>query len=176
MDFRRGGTARAVTVLLNELEPIARPGSLPTAQVLMAKFPKPVGGAPQAVPEPAKIAGGTASADPAFTRDVLPIFQKPCVGCHRGEKPKGDLSVETLAALLKGGQSGGPAIVPGKPDASPWFRFVQDQVEVLEMPPVARRTQYPALTRDEIARLASWIDRGTVRSARAEAAAAPVSR
>jgi len=81
--------------------------------------------------------------DPVFTRDILPIFQKSCLDCHGGEKPKGGLSVETVVALLKGGQSGEPAIVPGRPDASPLLRFVQDQVEDLEMPPLARRAKYP---------------------------------
>ncbi len=170
-----GATAWAALALMNELEPAAGRAGFPTAQALMAKYARPSGESPKPSSEPASVAAAASPADPAFTRDILPIFEKSCVGCHSGEKPKGDLSVETVAALLKGGQSGEPAIVPGRPDASPLLRFVQDQVEDLEMPPVARRAMYPALTRDEIARLVSWIDRGAVEPAGTEAVA-PVSR
>jgi len=170
-----GGTAWAAIALMNELEPTAGRAGFPTAQALMAKYAKPAAESPKPSLEPASMAAPATPVDPVFTRDILPIFQKSCLDCHGGEKPKGGLSVETVVALLKGGQSGEPAIVPGRPDASPLLRFVQDQVEDLEMPPLARRAKYPALTRDEIARLVSWIDRGAVKPAGTEAVA-PVSR
>lgn len=152
-----GGTAWAALALMNQLEPTAGRAGFPTAQALMAKYPKPAGESPKPAIEPASVAAAATPADPVFTRDILPIFQRSCVGCHGGEQPKGGLSVETVAALLRGGQSGEPAIVPGEPDASPLLRFVRDQVEDLEMPPVARRTKYPALTQDEITRVSEWI-------------------
>ena len=64
------------------------------------------------------------------------------------------------ASMLKGGNRGEPAVVPGNPDASPLIRFVQDQAEDLEMPPVAKRGKFPALTKDEIAKLNGWIAAG----------------
>ena len=39
-------------------------------------------------------------------------------------------------------------------------RLVSDQVEDLEMPPVSKRVKYPALNRDEIVKLTSWIKQG----------------
>lgn len=144
-----GGTAWAVLALLKEIGPVARPEPLPTAQALMAKHPRPAD-------EPAK-PSAAASADAAFARDILPIFQKSCVNCHGGGKPKGDFNLETFAGLLKGGQSGEPAVVLGKPDASPLLRYVSDQLEDLEMPPLAKRSKYPALTPAEIQRLRGWI-------------------
>ena len=138
---------------MNEIDPTAKQESFPTAQGLMAKYSKPA-------TEPTPTAKVAMPADPVFARDILPIFQKSCVGCHSGQKPKGDLSVETFAALLKGGQSGEAAVVPGKPDASPLIRMVRDQVEDLEMPPVAKRAKFPALTKDEIAKLIGWIAQG----------------
>lgn len=138
---------------MNEIEPTTKQESFPTAQGLMAKYSQPA-------TKPTPTAKAAMPADPVFTRDILPIFQKSCGGCHSGQKPKGDLSVETFAALLKGGQSGEPAVIPGKPDASPLIRMVQDQVEDLEMPPAARRAKYPALTKDEIAKLKGWIAQG----------------
>jgi ankyrin repeat protein len=155
-----GGTAWAVIALLNEIEPIASHESFPTAQVLMAKYFRPASESPKAVPETAETTIANAAADPAFTRDILPIFQKSCAGCHGGEKPKGDFSIESVAGLLRGGQSGEPAVVPGKPDASPLIRYVTDQLEDLEMPPLSKRAKYPALTKDEIAKLCGWIAQG----------------
>ncbi|HEY2251250.1 MAG TPA: c-type cytochrome domain-containing protein, partial [Planctomycetaceae bacterium] len=64
------------------------------------------------------------------------------------------------AALLKGGNRGAPAVVPGEPGKSPLFRYVQDQVEDLEMPPVAKRGKFPALTKDDIAKLNRWVAQG----------------
>ena len=43
---------------------------------------------------------------------------------------------------------GETAVVPGKPDISPLIRVVQDQVEDLEMPPLADREKFPALPRE----------------------------
>ena len=123
----------------------------------MAKYPASANDLPKASPAAAQTATASPPDDKAFTRDILPIFQKSCVNCHSGEKPKGDFNIETVAGLLKGGQSGEAAIIPGKPDASPLLRFVQDQVEDLEMPPLAKRAKYPALTKDEIGELQRWI-------------------
>jgi len=37
---------------------------------------------------------------------------------------------------------------------------VTDRVEDLEMPPLAKRSNYPALTANEVALLKTWIDQG----------------
>jgi mono/diheme cytochrome c family protein len=152
-----GGTAWAAIALLNEIEPLARRENFPTAQVLMAKFPKAASNSPKTANEPSKAIATAAPDDTVFTRDILPIFQQSCVACHSGEKPKGDLSVETVAALLKGGQSGEPAIAPGKAEASPLVRYVTDQLEDLELPPLGKRNKYPALTPEQVNQLKSWI-------------------
>ena len=54
---------------------------------------------------------------PDFHKQVRPILEASCIECHGIEKQKGDLRLDTLANLLKGGDSG-PAIVPGKIDES----------------------------------------------------------
>lgn len=95
-----------------------------------------------------------------FARDIQPLFERSCVACHSGDRPKGGFRVTDRASILRGGNRGEPAVVAGKPDASPLLRFVQDQVEDLEMPPVAKREKFPALTKDEIAKLNGWIAEG----------------
>ncbi len=54
---------------------------------------------------------------PDFHKQVRPILEASCIECHGVEKQKGDLRLDTLANLLKGGDSG-PAIVPGNIDES----------------------------------------------------------
>jgi hypothetical protein len=152
------GTAWAAIALLNEL-PVAAPRlQFPAAQVLMAKHPLPVANPIKSTPEPSLTKDvSPAQSDPIFTRDILPIFEKSCLGCHKGDKPKGDFSLESVAGLLKGGQSGEAAIQPGKPNASPLLRFVQDEVEDLEMPPLSKRAKYPPLSKEDIEKLDHWI-------------------
>ncbi len=41
-----------------------------------------------------------------FRDDVWPILKRHCWGCHSGGKPKGGLRVDSVAAMLKGGDSG----------------------------------------------------------------------
>ena len=54
---------------------------------------------------------------PDFHMQVRPILEASCIECHGVEKQKGGLRLDTLANLLKGGDSG-PAIVPGNIDES----------------------------------------------------------
>jgi mono/diheme cytochrome c family protein len=156
-----GGTAWATIALLNEFAPVVRRVDLPDARALMARHPQTTPGAPAAAGAATPAAGGIGADDTAgFERDIRPVLERSCVGCHGGEKPRGGYGLATRDAALKGGQSGEPAIVPGHGDRGTLLRFVEDRVEDLEMPPLAKRGKYPALTREETARLRAWIDRG----------------
>ena len=53
-----------------------------------------------------------------YDKDIKPIFEKSCVKCHGGEKPKGKYSMETLASILKGSPEG-VTVVPGNSAKSP---------------------------------------------------------
>ncbi|OGO41347.1 MAG: hypothetical protein A2Z04_01820 [Chloroflexi bacterium RBG_16_57_9] len=59
-------------------------------------------------------AAGTTGTGPTFQKDILPIIQQKCAGCHGGTA---GLTLTDLPSLLKGGTSG-PAIKPGDPDGS----------------------------------------------------------
>ena len=47
-----------------------------------------------------------------FSERIAPVLAKNCAACHGGDDPAGDLSVDGLASLLRGGKHG-PAIRPG---------------------------------------------------------------
>jgi ankyrin repeat protein len=151
------GTAWATIALLLTIEPSVPAGRLPNGQALIAAFyaAEPIATAPAKT--------GASRAEPAavdFARDIQPLFKRSCAACHLGETVRGGFSLTSRESVLGGGQSGDPAIVPGRSDRSLLLRYVSDQVEDLEMPPLARRDKYPALTAPEIARVRAWIDAG----------------
>lgn len=95
--------------------------------------------------------------DREFTLDVLPILRSKCFGCHGadGEEIKGELDLTTRASLVKGGESGEPAVVPGQPEESLLLQAVL--WDGLEMPP----KENDRLDERQIAKLRRWIAHGS---------------
>ncbi len=81
------------------------------------------------------------------------MLVETCFKCHGGTKTSGELRVDTLENLLKGGQSG-PALVPGKPESSLLMRAILHEAEDFKMPPKQR------LPRETIDAFAKWIAAG----------------
>src|SRR5689334_15297715 len=53
----------------------------------------------------------------SYSRDIVPLFQRSCTGCHHPGKLKGELDLTTFSALQQGGKHG-PVIVVPHPDQS----------------------------------------------------------
>jgi WD40 repeat protein len=91
----------------------------------------------------------------SYTRDVQPIFQQHCFGCHQGAKKLGAYRMTDFAGLMAGGETGQAAIVAGDPKAS----YLMDQITpvdgVAEMPKKAK-----PLSEVEIDRIRTWIAQG----------------
>jgi hypothetical protein len=83
-----------------------------------------------------------------FASEVAPILATRCIACH-AEGGKGGLNLRTREGAHAGGKQGG-AIVPGDPDASLLYQYVQQHA----MPP-----KQP-LAEDEIQTLRQWIAKG----------------
>src|SRR5215510_14710051 len=49
----------------------------------------------------------------SYHTTVLPILQANCQGCHQPAKASGKLDLTVFKNMLKGGESGSAAIVPG---------------------------------------------------------------
>jgi ankyrin repeat protein len=95
-----------------------------------------------------------------FAKQVKPLLERSCLACHSGERPRGLLRVDSLAALMKGGESGMAAISPGHSEQSLLVDYVSSQSAEAEMPPKAARDRFPKLSRDDVAVLRAWIDQG----------------
>ncbi len=89
-----------------------------------------------------------------FGRDIQPIFEARCYGCHSGETPQGEFRLDSREHAFGGGGSGVPAIVPGASANSLLYRYVAGLGKIV-MPPVE-----PYLTAEQIEQIRKWIDEG----------------
>lgn len=90
-----------------------------------------------------------------FRQKVAPVLKEHCFECHaRGaDEVKGDLLLDSQAALLKGGANG-PAVVPGDVEASFLIRAIRYTEDDYKMPPRGK------LDDDVIRDLEKWIKDG----------------
>jgi hypothetical protein len=98
--------------------------------------------------------------------EALRVLQKECFRCHTPEKRKGGLAMTTREALLKGGENG-PALEPGKPEASPLVALLAEDADP-HMPPKGQ------LTPEEISAVRTWVKAGAVWDAGLLAKSAPL--
>jgi len=104
------------------------------------------------------VSGAAFAAAPDFAREVRPILERSCYGCHGPEKQKSGYRLDVRDIALKGGESGKAAIVPHDAGGSPLIRYVSGADEDMVMPP--KKSTSPRLTTEEIATLRAWIDAG----------------
>src|SRR5688572_17280548 len=104
--------------------------------------------------------GATAHSAPDFVKDVRPILERSCHGCHGPEKQKSGYRLDLRDTAMKGGDSGSAAIVPHDAKKSPLIRYVSGEDEEMLMPP--KKSDKPRLTATEVETLRAWIDAGPV--------------
>lgn len=92
-----------------------------------------------------------------YVEQIKPIFEAKCFSCHGTEKKKGGLRLDKRELVLKGGESGEPAIKLNDPAASYLLRLIMlpaDNDDV--MPPAGKGT----VNEEEIMKLIRWIRMG----------------
>jgi ankyrin repeat protein len=106
-------------------------------------------------------AGAQRRAEPLdFVRDIKPLLERSCAACHSGEKPEGGFQVTERDAIIRGGESGEAAIVPGRSGQSPLFSRASGYDPDLAMPPPDKRDKFPVMSKEELQALRAWIDEG----------------
>ena len=90
--------------------------------------------------------------DAFFEKKIRPLLVQHCFECHSEDAEESGLRLDSLAAILRGGERG-PAIVAGKPDESLLISAVRHG-ELLKMPPKRK------LSSAEVADLEQWVARG----------------
>jgi cytochrome c len=94
-----------------------------------------------------------------YTTRVLPILKANCYKCHSGPTPKGGLSLETKAGMLKGGMDGS-VLVPGDPKKSLIVRLIRHEGPADDPMPMPKGGA--KLSDADIATITEWVKAGAV--------------
>ena len=89
---------------------------------------------------------------PSFESDIRPIFETHCLSCHGAESAQSGLGMETVEALLAGGDKEGPSVVPGKSAESSLLLYLRGERQPL-MPMGG-----DPLPAEQIDLIARWVD------------------
>ena len=102
--------------------------------------------------------GVVADGDRLFATEIQPVLAAKCLPCH-GQDPElvlGGLDLTAREGLLRAGNSGLLAIVPGDPDGSLLYQAISGGEGVLPMPP----KENDRLATEQLARVREWIEHG----------------
>ena len=91
----------------------------------------------------------------SFDRQIRPILQVRCQGCHQPAKAGGGYVMTSFDRMLRGGESDLPAIVPSQPGESHLVEMITPENGKAEMP-----QDKPALSAGEIELITRWIAQG----------------
>ena len=152
MMFR--STATGPSLRLGTLHPARRGPAIAHAARLVAVLgvlmccPALPAAEPSAIAAPAKV---------SFSRQIRPILQAECLGCHQPAKAKGDYVMTEFSRLLQPGKSGDKPVIPGQPDASLLLKQIVPSKGEAEMP-----KGKPPLAERDIALIRNWIAEGAI--------------
>ena len=91
-----------------------------------------------------------------YLKQVKPLLSTSCYACHGALKQEGNLRLDTIDAIRKGGDNG-EAIIIGKSEVSLLISRVSSAAVSERMPPEG---EGEPLKPSEIALLRAWIDAG----------------
>jgi WD40 repeat protein/mono/diheme cytochrome c family protein len=93
----------------------------------------------------------------SYYKDVRPIFQQHCQGCHQPAKPQGGFVMTSHPDLLKPGDSDERGVVPSKPQESLLVKLLGDVQGRARMP----KGKDP-LVETQIKLIADWVAQGAI--------------
>ncbi|MBZ2187271.1 MAG: hypothetical protein K7J46_21415 [Bryobacter sp.] len=105
-------------------------------------------------------------AGPEYERDIRPIFERHCVGCHSATATMGSLNLESIEGLLRGGNNG-PVLVRGKAAESTLYLSVVGKAPDIGRMPFSN----DILPESDANLIREWIDTGAPADAPAPAPA-----
>ena len=89
----------------------------------------------------------------AFDHVIKPILQQKCISCHKAGKVKGDLRMDEVQYILKGGEMGPAVDLEDLENSQILVHILIPLEEEFHMPPKGK----PQLTEAELALIQSWI-------------------
>ena len=92
----------------------------------------------------------------SWEQQVQPLLTQHCFECHSSETQESQLRLDSRTSMLRGGDSGEPAVIPGDPAGSYLIRLISGTVAEKQMPPEPAEH----LPEDQIELLSRWIQQG----------------
>jgi hypothetical protein len=91
-----------------------------------------------------------------FEKKIRPVLESSCYMCHstKSRRLQGGLLLDSREGMLKGGDSGQAAIVPGDPDRSLLIKAIRYSDAKLQMPPAAQ------LSAEQVRDFEAWVMMG----------------
>ena len=89
----------------------------------------------------------------AYDHVIKPILQQKCISCHKAGKVKGDLRMDEIEYILKGGEMGPAVDLEDLENSQILVHILIPLEEEFHMPPKGK----PQLTDTELALIQSWI-------------------
>ena len=103
-----------------------------------------------------KLPPASAQKDVTYAKDIKPFLEQACFKCHGAEKQKAKLRLDSLEAVLKGGQDG-KILKPGDSANSRVVQAIARLDEDWAMPPADKGKP---LSMEQIGLVRAWIDQG----------------
>ncbi len=88
-----------------------------------------------------------------YESDILPILTQHCIDCHGPDAREAGLRLDSMLAVLKGGDSGEASVVPGASDRSYLIARITHSDPSKRMPPDS-----DPISDDQVAALQKWIN------------------
>jgi len=101
----------------------------------------------------ARAAGDDAAGVEFYEKHVRPVLAEHCYECHGPNKQEAGLQVDSVGAMLRGGDQG-PAVMPGDADASLLVKGIRYDDINFQMPPKGK------LPPEKVAAIEKWISQG----------------
>ena len=140
---------------------------------------------PHAEPDLSKLPPASKQEGLTYEKDIRPMLDQSCFRCHGKDKQKGDLRLDSLEGVLKGGEDG-KVVTPGNSAKSPLVVSAAQIDDETAMPPKKKGGPKPGapdgpkppagpdgkpaqprggppakpLTADQVGILRAWIDQG----------------
>ncbi len=93
----------------------------------------------------------------SYYKQIRPLFQAHCQGCHQPAKQLGDYLMTSFDGLIAGGETGDAAIVAGKPDES----YLVEQITTVDGKAEMPKKGDP-LSEEEVQLVRLWIEQGAI--------------
>jgi WD40 repeat protein len=94
----------------------------------------------------------------SYYRDVRPVLQQHCQGCHQPAKPLGGYVMTTFAGLLRAGDGGKPGVVPKQADKS----VLVERILLPKGHKEAMPKDKDPLPVADVAKIGRWISEGAI--------------